>query len=423
MRADAAGFTGRRGLDARRGSERPCYVVRRVTAGTKRLDMAVLFDAAEEEWPSMDLAGEMLIDQWRSGLASRVDAEVVGISIPRIVRRLPGVPSRTAFNADRALTRYVAYPVRALAARRPRRLFHVVDHSYAQLVHSLPAARTGVYCHDLDVFQPILSYMGPDMGPGGGPRRSRWFRALARVLAAGLRAAAVIFHNTREVGRALERSGLVPGARLVHAPLGVAPEYSASADPHREAAAFLAPLGGRPFVLHVGSGIPRKRIDVLFEVFAKLRATRPDLRLVQQGAALSPEQRGHAAALGITDALVQPPRLTRNALAGVYQRAAVVLVPSEAEGFGIPVIEALACGTPVVASDIATLREVGGDAVLYAPPGDVPTWTRAVEAVLDQASAVPSVARRRERAADFTWERHARTILDAYDDLASRNRA
>jgi len=388
--------------------------VRGVTPETKRLDIAVLFDAAEEEWPSMDLAGEMLVDQWRS-LASGVDAEVVGISVPRVVRRLPRIPSGAAFNADRALTRYVAYPLRALAARRPRRFFHVVDHSYAQLVHALPAARTGVYCHDLDVFQPILA--------GGAARRSRWFRALARVLAAGLRAAAVIFHNTREVGRALERSGLVPGARLVHAPLGVAPEYSANADPHHEAAAFLEPLGGRPFVLHVGSGIPRKRIDVLFEVFAKLHATRPDLRLVQQGAALSPEQRRHAAALGITDALVQPPRLTRNALAGVYRRAAVVLVPSEAEGFGIPVIEALACGTHVVASDIATLREVGGDAVLYAPPGDVPTWTRTVEAVLDRASAAPSEARRRDRAADFTWERHARTILDAYNALASRTGA
>src|ERR1700678_1826710 len=186
-----------------RGSARACYVVRHVTAGTKRLDIAVLFDAAEEEWPSMDLAGEMLVDQWRSGLASRVQAEVVGISIPRIVRRIPRVPSRTAFNADRALTRYVAYPLRALAARRPRRLFHVVDHSYAQLVHSLPAARTGVYCHDLDVFRPILSDVGPDVGA----RRSQWFRALARVLAAGLRAAAVIFHNTREVGPAPDGSG------------------------------------------------------------------------------------------------------------------------------------------------------------------------------------------------------------------------
>jgi glycosyltransferase involved in cell wall biosynthesis len=387
-----------------------------LSRGTGRLDITVLLDAMEENWPSMDLAGEMLVDQWRSGHASRVDVRAMTISMPRVVRRLPRMASkRTALNADRALARYVAYPLRALAARRPRRLFHVVDHSYAQLVHLLPAARTGVYCHDLDAFQPIL--------PGAAPGRPPWFRVLAGVLAAGLRSAAVVFHNTQEVGRALESQGLVPRSRLVHAPLGVAPEFSAEPDPGDGASAVLAPLAGRPFVLHVGSGIPRKRIDILFEAFARLRARRPDLRLVQQGAALSPEQRAHAAALGIAEAMVQPPRLSRRTLAGLYRRASVVLVPSEAEGFGIPVIEALACGTVVVASNIPVLKEVGGDAVLYAPTADVPAWTLAVEGVLDGSGAVPARARRLERAATFTWERHASTILDAYDALASRGSA
>jgi glycosyltransferase involved in cell wall biosynthesis len=380
-----------------------------------RLDVAVLLDSPDEGWPSMDLAGEMLLDQWRSGMASRVNAQAVTIGVPRIARRLPAIAAhRGALNADRALARYLAYPLRALAVRRPGRLFHVVDHSYAQLVHSLPAARTGVYCHDLDAFKPLL---------GQGGQRSRWFRALARVLAAGLRAAAIVFHNTREVGRALESSGLVPGARLIHAPLGVAREFSRDPDPDDGTDGVLARLGGRPYVLHVGSGIARKRIDVLFEVFARLRAERPDLCLVQQGATLSPEQREHAETLGIAGALLQPPRLPRRTLAGVYRRAAVVLVPSEAEGFGIPVIEALASGAVVIASDIPVLREVGEDAVLYAPPGDVPAWTLAAQGVLRGSSAIPAEARRLRRAGDFTWDRHARTILDAYDDLARRTLA
>jgi len=73
-----------------------------------------------------------------------------------------------------------------------------------------------------------------------------------------------------------------------------------------------------------------------------------------------------------------------------------------------------------VASDIAVLREVGGDAVLYAPVGDVAAWRLTVESVLNRSSAVPTQARRRERAASFTWERHAGTILDAYAALASQ---
>ena len=81
--------------------------------------------------------------------------------------------------------------------------------------------------------------------------------------------------------------------------------------------------------------------------------------------------------------------LTRAELAEVYRRAAVVLVPSEAEGFGLPVIEALACGAAVVASDIPALREAGGPAAVYAPVGDVGAWADAVAKVLADPAAAP----------------------------------
>ena len=122
----------------------------------------------------------------------------------------------------------------------------------------------------------------------------------------------------------------------------------------------------------MGSSIPRKRLDVLFEVFAALRSRHPELRLVQQGGALTPAQREQVARLGIGDALLQPPqagpgRRWRGSTAGRQ----AVLVPSEAEGFGLPVIEALACGAPVVASELPVLREVGDTACLYCAVGDV----------------------------------------------------
>ena len=65
------------------------------------------------------------------------------------------------------------------------------------------------------------------------------------------------------------------------------------------------------------------------------------------------------------------PLLDRDELADLYRRAALVLLPSDREGFGLPVVEAMACGTPVVASDIPALREIGGDAAAYCAPGDV----------------------------------------------------
>jgi glycosyltransferase involved in cell wall biosynthesis len=377
--------------------------------GAGPLDIAVLFDAPEENWPSMDLVGDMLLEQWQSNLSACVRPTRISIRIPAMVRRLPGVGSeKRALNADRALTRYIAYPLRAQLARRPGRFFHVVDHSYAQLVHALPASRTGVYCHDLDAFRPILEKSGD---------RWTWRHLLAWGLLKAVESAALVFHSTREVGGALERYGIVPASRLVYAPYGVGPEFNADTDREDGAAATLSALNGRPFVLHVGSEIPRKRLDVLFEVFARLHAKNPELRLVQQGARLSEAQRAHVDRLGIKDALFQPPRLERRTLAGLYRRAAVVLVTSEAEGFGLPVIEALACGAVVVASDLPVLREVGGDAALYAPVADVQAWTAVVGPLVRGAPLVPSLERRIDRARAFTWKRHAETILEAYRSL------
>jgi glycosyltransferase involved in cell wall biosynthesis len=109
--------------------------------------------------------------------------------------------------------------------------------------------------------------------------------------------------------------------------------------------------------------------------------------------------------------------VSRGDLAALYRRAAVVLLPSDAEGFGLPAIEALACGTAVVASDIPPLREVGGDAVVYCPVGDLPAWVAAVEHVLDQPASQADRPLRLARAARFSWAEQARTIAAAYHRL------
>ena len=81
------------------------------------LDIAVMFDSPDENWPSMDLAGEMLFAEWQSNRSLGVDPTRLSIRIPSMARRLPG-SGALGFNADRALARYLAYPLRAFAARR-----------------------------------------------------------------------------------------------------------------------------------------------------------------------------------------------------------------------------------------------------------------------------------------------------------------
>ncbi|MGH7328745.1 MAG: glycosyltransferase, partial [Polyangiaceae bacterium] len=285
--------------------------------------IAVIADSPDENWPSMDLVAEMLVREWRGELASEVDAERLEWNLPNAARRLSTKPS--ALNVDRVLGRFVRYPAHAAMLRRRFDFFHVADHTYAQVVHALPHSRTGVYCHDMDAFRSLIE---PER-----EKRSAAFRAMTRLILEGMRRARFVFHSTREMGRRLER--VVPRERLVYAPYGLSEDFSVALDADDGVDSVLASLNGAPFLLHVSSAIPRKRLDVLFDAFARLRAKMPTLRLVQQGGVLTNEHREHLQKLEIEDALLQPPKLPRRTLAGLYRRAAVVLLPSEAEGFGL----------------------------------------------------------------------------------------
>jgi len=365
-----------------------------------RLRLAVLCDARDEGWPSMELVGEMLLAALEGPLAEEVEVTALRPALPRLARRLPGVPPRLALNADRFAGRYVALPARARRLPRGLDAYHVVDHSYAHLARSLPAGRAGVFCHDADAFRSLFDPR---------ERRPAWFRALARHVLSGLQRAAVVFHSTLAVREELVRHGLVDPARLVHAPYGVARELTAEGP-----APSMAP--GR-YLLHVGSSAPRKRLDLLLDAFARVRHEVPDLALVQVGAAFGPDLRARVERLGLSSALVQPPPLPRAELAALYRGATLVLLPSDSEGFGLPALEALACGAPVLCSDLPVLREVAGDAALYAPPGDANAWADLVLRALDGRAALPPRTQRVAQAGRFTWEAHARTILRAYQRI------
>jgi glycosyltransferase involved in cell wall biosynthesis len=315
---------------------------------------------------------------------------------------LPGCRA-AAFNADRLFNRFVRYPRYLKRTRSQFDFFHVVDHSYAQLVHSLPPERTGVFCHDLDAFRCLLE---PERD-----RRPRWFRSLARRTLCGLQKAAVVFHSTMSVRAEIERFGLVDSSRLVHAPYGVAPEFTADGPTE---------TSRNPYLLHVGSNIPRKRIDVLLQTFAALRREFSTLRLVKVGEAFTPAQQALIRQLDLHDAIVHRANLTRAQIASLYRGATVVLLLSSAEGFGLPIVESLACGAPVLASDLPALREVGGEAICYAPAGDVAAWVAATRRILTKPDEGPSRAKRLKQAEQFAWANHARVVYDAYERLAKQ---
>lgn len=392
--------------------------------------VAVVCDMIEENWPSMELVAEMLIASLRDGQREAVSAVRVCPPMRRRVSLPPAngngngahaVPAPgLRFNIDRGLNRFWDYPRLLRRTRAEFDLFHIVDHSYGHLVHHLPPERTVVTCHDLHTFQSLLE---PEK-----PGRSRPYRAMTRHILTGMTRAARVVFDTSAVRDAALAHGLVAPERARVAHLGVHPAYTARADRAADEAA--ARLLGQvdaaaPEVLHVGGTFLRKRIDLVLRVFAEVRRRVPEARLVRVGGPFTPGQAALAAELGLDGAVTVLPFVDRATLAAVYRRAALVIIPSEEEGFGLPVLEAMTCGTPVVASDLAVLREVGGGAATFVEFGAVEEWGGTVVGLLEERRLDPErwEERRRAglaRAARFSWSEYARNMVDVYQEVVSR---
>lgn len=378
---------------------------------TSPLRGVVLCDFVEERWPSMDLVAAMLLEH---GNALGPDMRLDRFCPPMNLRlsRLPGLAHRAvSFNADRLINRFGDYPRQLRAIREDYDFFHIADHSYAHLALELPPEKTGVYCHDLDTFRCLLQ---PHLEP-----RPAWFRRMAQRTLEGLQSAAVVFYSTETVRQQIMSFGLLDPAKLRQAELGVAADFA----PHPHGIALDPAFAGSPYLLHVGSCIPRKRIDVLLDIFAACRQRHPGLRLIKVGGEWSPEHQSFIRAHGLRDGITHVTQFIDQAqLAALYRHAGFVLLPSEAEGFGLPLAEALACGAPVIASDIPVFREVGGTAATYCPVADSRAWADTIDRLLAGSQTPPPASLRLEQASRYSWPRHARTMLDAYRRLCESNR-
>ena len=181
------------------------------------------------------------------------------------------------------------------------------------------------------------------------------------------------------------------------------------------------------YVLYVGSENPRKNLPLLIRAFARLHRVLPDVRLLRVGAVQYPSRARELAHLidhlGLSGAVLHFPAVADDDLVFFYNRADLFVFPSRYEGFGLPVLEAMACGTPVVCADAASLPEVVGDAALRVHPDDEAGWAAAMERVLtDGALRADLRARGLERARRFPWERTAEETVKVYERIAEKNR-
>jgi glycosyltransferase involved in cell wall biosynthesis len=376
--------------------------------------LAVVCDFLEENWYSMDLVADMLLQH----LAANHASEITAVRLrPGMHRRFSRIGTRLSYNVDRFAGRYVQYPRWLRKCAKDFDLFHLVDHSYAHLALELPADRTVVTCHDLDAFQPLLE--------PGRQKRNPWFtRTIQRVMK-GLGRVRHVICVSETTRRLVVQHGLVDPSRITVIPNGVAPGLSAQGDPEADAmAAGLVPqdAGNEIFLLNVGSTIQRKRIDLLLRIFAEVHRKLPTTRLVRVGEPLTSDQERLSHELGIQDYIFTLPFLSREVLGAVYRRAALLLQTSESEGFGLPVIEAMACGCPVVASDLPVLREVGGPVTEFCLVADLKLWVGKVLQLLEQRQQSPAkcLERRdasRAWASGFSWAESARRTMEIYQQI------
>jgi glycosyltransferase involved in cell wall biosynthesis len=250
------------------------------------------------------------------------------------------------------------------------------------------------------------------------PGASLYARALASL--AVRRARRVIVDSAFGLAE-LERFLGVPRSRVTVVPLGVSAELQPS--PPSEVAAFRAARGlPEGYLLYVGARKRSKNLETLIRALSLIPARRRPT-LVLSG---DPWAAGHRLArlaarcgmggsVGFSGALE-----TNRELACLYSGCALYAQPSLTEGFGLPPLEAMACGAPVVSSTGGALPEVLGDAALLVPPLDVAAWRDTVLELLEDPARRATLVRRGEgRARRYTWEEAGRRTLEVYEEAAA----
>ncbi len=250
---------------------------------------------------------------------------------------------------------------------------------------------------------------------------ARYRQLVPRALDRG----AVVCAPTAAVATEVADQYGLPPDRLVVTPLGVDSAWRQATPPDPS---WLATHGlpGR-YLLFVGNREPRKNLSTLLTAYRQLLSTRVEMvgtgPTVTEGAGTIPPlvlvgPPGWGEALdtaGLPAGAVRTPGYLPQAdLTKVVAGAAALVFPSWYEGFGLPALEALACGTPVVASDLPALREVLGDQAELVPPGDPAALADALARVLEDPGGEDARAARRTRAAGITWENCAQATLGAY---------
>ena len=311
--------------------------------------------------------------------------------------------------------KFVLFPRRLRAKLRSApALVHICDHSnamYSQHVRTTPVVVT---CHD---FLAIRGALGEETDTPA----SSTGRFLQRWIVAGLQRAtalACVSHATcDDAKRFIKPSDGRPELSVI--PLGLSYEFRPLARPTAVERLSRIPnlKTEKPFVLHVGSNLRRKNREAILRIFARCQGEWPG-QLVFAGEPLNDALMAQAHELGITDRIVQLREPSNEQLEALFSSAGAFLFPSRFEGFGWPIIEAQACGCPVLCSSVPPMGEIAGSGAMLREPADEEGFAHDLLQLLKPGAREEWSAKALENAQRFTTARMIADYVTLYRSLA-----
>jgi len=302
--------------------------------------------------------------------------------------------------------KYLVFPPILLLRQAACDIVHITDNGNALWGLLVPRRKLVVTCHDLICLKAVR-------GEDATVAVSRLGRFLQRLNTAGLRRARLVICVS--AATQADAARLVPEAasRLRLVVNGLDPIFRPDDRGKDDPAGRSDP---RPYILHVGSSLPRKNREAALHALALVRRER-DLRLILAGSGPTQELVSLATSLGIADAVTYATDPQDEAVAALYRQAHCLLFPSRSEGFGWPLIEAQACGCPVVASDCPPFADILRGTAPMLPPDDHAGMARAILALGDPAIRAEARARGLANAERFSVGAMRHAIADAYSGI------
>ena len=298
-------------------------------------------------------------------------------------------------------------------ATHPGRHYHICDHSNAPFSSVLPAERTSITCHDVLAIEAASGITEYGVRPTGlGRYQQRYIR---HYLLRQRRMACVSAYTLSRVNglKAKDQDAaqqrdwrVIPNA------------FNADFHPVGWTGALATAYGvaAGNYLFHLGSSHARKNRPFLLRALAASRQHQPALQLVLAGQGPTDEELSLVAELDLAAAVVWAGRIPHERALALYSHCYAFVFPSLSEGFGWPLIEAQACGAPVVCSRRDPMPEVAGEGALYADPTVVKTFADAIQRLSDGATRGRLISAGRDNAERFRPER----IIGAYVDFITQ---